>query len=95
MKSIATKAQPAPDHLTGDRKEKGLVVDHIGIKSRMNMAQAMYSKNDEVNFEEIRQSLTEVRNHLDLLRTLFHTLITSLASLLGGKLQELPRKLSS
>lgn len=53
-------------------KEKGLVVDYIGIKSRMNMALAMYSKSDEVNFEDIRQSLTEVRNHLDLLRTLFH-----------------------
>lgn len=43
-------------------KEKGLVVDYIGIKSRMNMAQAMYSKSDEVNFEDIRQSLTEVRS---------------------------------
>ncbi|WP_219927545.1 MULTISPECIES: hypothetical protein [unclassified Aeromonas] len=61
MKNVAVKAQPAPDHLAGDSKAKGLVVDHIGIKSRINMAQAMYSKSDEVNFEEIRQSLTEVR----------------------------------
>ncbi len=49
---------------------------------------------DGVNFEDIRQSLTEVRNHLDLLCTLFHTLITSLASLPGGERQELPGKLS-
>ncbi|MCX2534838.1 HsdR family type I site-specific deoxyribonuclease [Plesiomonas shigelloides] len=54
-------------------KEKGLVVDYIGIKSRMNMALAMYSKADESNIEDIGQSLIEVRNHLDLLATLFHT----------------------
>ncbi|MGM3183540.1 type I restriction endonuclease subunit R [Dickeya oryzae] len=54
-------------------KQKGLVVDYIGIKSRMNMALAMYSKSDETNFEDIRQSLVEVRNHLDLLGKLFHT----------------------
>ncbi|UCQ19737.1 type I restriction endonuclease subunit R [Edwardsiella piscicida] len=54
-------------------KEKGLVVDYIGIKSRMNMALAMYAKADEANIEDIGQSLIEVRNHLDLLATLFHT----------------------
>ncbi|MGY0149059.1 type I restriction endonuclease subunit R [Edwardsiella tarda] len=53
-------------------KEKGLVVDYIGIKSRMNMALAMYSKTDESKIEDIGQSLIEVRNHLDLLATLFH-----------------------
>ncbi|MDA6077528.1 DUF3387 domain-containing protein [Edwardsiella anguillarum] len=53
-------------------KEKGLVVDYIGIKSRMNMALAMYAKADEANIEDIGQSLIEVRNHLDLLATLFH-----------------------
>jgi len=35
-------------------KDKGLVVDYIGIKSRMNQALAMYSKADEANFEDIR-----------------------------------------
>lgn len=58
------------------------------------MALDMYSMSDEVNFEDIRQSLTEVRNHLDLLRPLFHTQITSVASLPGRELQELPGKLS-
>lgn len=52
------------------------------------MALDMYSMSDEVNFEDIRQSLTEVCNHLHLLRPLFHTLITSVASLPGGELQE-------
>ena len=54
-------------------KEKGLVVDYIGIKSRMNMALAMYSKADTSNFEEVQQSIIEVRNHLHLLGQLFHT----------------------
>ncbi|MDN5557731.1 MAG: hypothetical protein L0G58_14225 [Acinetobacter sp.] len=53
-------------------KEKGLVVDYIGIKSRMNMALAMYSKADKSNFEDIQQSLIEVRNHLHLLAQVFH-----------------------
>jgi type I restriction enzyme R subunit len=54
-------------------KEKGLVVDYIGIKSRMNMALAMYSKADKSNFEDIQQSLIEVRNHLHLLGQVLHT----------------------
>ncbi|HGM9746662.1 TPA: type I restriction endonuclease subunit R [Proteus mirabilis] len=53
-------------------KEKGLVVDYIGIKSRMNMALAMYSKADKSNFEDIQQSIVEVRNHLHLLSQVFH-----------------------
>ena len=54
-------------------KEKGLVVDYIGIKSRMNLALAMYSKADKSNFEDVQQSLIEVRNHLHLLAQVFHT----------------------
>ncbi|MGI2130264.1 type I restriction endonuclease subunit R [Shewanella baltica] len=53
-------------------KEKGLVVDYIGIKNRMNMALAMYSKADKSNFEDVQQSLIEVRNHLHLLSQVFH-----------------------
>jgi type I restriction enzyme R subunit len=58
-------------------KDKGLVVDYIGIKSRMNQALAMYSKADESNFEDIRQSLIEVRNHLHLLAQIFHSFDSS------------------
>ena len=58
-------------------KEKGLVVDYIGIKSRMNQALAMYSKADESNFEDVRISVIEVKNHLDLLRQVFHRFDTS------------------
>ncbi len=53
-------------------KEKGLVVDYIGIKKQMNLALAHYNKTDELNFEEIEQSVTVVRDHLELLGTVFH-----------------------
>ncbi|SQD77931.1 type I restriction endonuclease subunit R [Moritella yayanosii] len=53
-------------------KDKGLVVDYIGIKSAMNKALAQYSKTDETNFEDVAASVIEVKNHLDLLARLFH-----------------------
>ncbi len=53
-------------------KNKGLVIDYIGIKKQMNLALAQYNKGDEDNFEDIAQSLIIVRNHLDLLANLFH-----------------------
>jgi len=54
-------------------KNKGLVVDYIGIKKQMNLALAKYNKGDEDNFEDIAESLIIVHNHLDLLVKLFHT----------------------
>ena len=53
-------------------KNKGLVVDYIGIKKQMNLALAKYNQGDEDNFEDIGESLIIVRNHLDLLAKLFH-----------------------
>ena len=53
-------------------KNKGLVVDYIGIKKAMNLALAKYNKGDKDNFEDIQESLIIVRNHLDLLAKLFH-----------------------
>jgi len=53
-------------------KEKGLVVDYIGIKKQMNLALAHYNKADSQNFEEIRQSVVVVKDHLDLLGKIFH-----------------------
>ncbi|KPW01824.1 type I restriction endonuclease subunit R [Pseudoalteromonas sp. P1-11] len=53
-------------------KDKGLVVDYIGIKSEMNKALAQYSKTDKTNFEDITASVIEVKNHLALLAELFH-----------------------
>ena len=53
-------------------KDKGLVVDYIGIKKQMNLALAHYSKTDTANFEDIEQSIIVVKDHIDLLSKLFH-----------------------
>jgi type I restriction enzyme R subunit len=53
-------------------KEKGLVVDYIGIKKQMNLALAHYNKADSQNFEDIEQSLVVVKDHLDLIARIFH-----------------------
>ena len=53
-------------------KTKGLVVDYIGIKHKMNQALAMYSKSDANNIEDIDHSVVVVRDQLDLLSRLFH-----------------------
>lgn len=54
-------------------KNKGLVVDYIGIKKQMNLALAKYNQGDKDNFEDVTESLIIVRNYLDLLAKLFHT----------------------
>ncbi|MBW1852420.1 MAG: DUF3387 domain-containing protein, partial [Deltaproteobacteria bacterium] len=54
------------------QKEKGLIIDYIGIKKQMNLALAHYSKADSANIEEIKQSIVVVRDHLDLMRAIFH-----------------------
>jgi len=54
-------------------KNKGLVIDYIGIKKQMNLALAKYNKGDDDNFEDINQSLVVVKDHLDLLAKLMHT----------------------
>ena len=58
-------------------KNKGLVIDYIGIKTQMNLALKKYSEGDKDNFEDIAESLIIVRNHLDLLARLFHTFDSS------------------
>ncbi|MBD3374763.1 HsdR family type I site-specific deoxyribonuclease [candidate division KSB1 bacterium] len=57
---------------TYEGKEKGLVIDYIGIKKQMNLALAHYNKADQQNIEEIEQSVIVVKDHLDLLNKLFH-----------------------
>ncbi len=52
-------------------KEKGLVVDYIGIKTAMNKALKQFSKIDGQNFEDIKASIVVVKDHLDLLSKLF------------------------
>ena len=61
-----------------ENKEKGLIVDYIGIKSQMNKALAHYSKTDTSNIEEIEQSIVVVKDHLDLLGKILHPFDTTL-----------------
>jgi len=53
-------------------KNKGLVVDYIGIKKQMNLALAQYGAGDKDNFEDVAESVRIVKNHLDLLAKLMH-----------------------
>lgn len=53
-------------------KNKGLVIDYIGIKKYMNLALAKYNKGDDGNFEDVTESIIIVRNHVDLLNKIFH-----------------------
>ena len=53
-------------------KNKGLVVDYIGIKTSMNKALKQFGGGSGDNFEDIATSIVEVRNHLDLLNKAFH-----------------------
>lgn len=54
-------------------KDKGLVVDYIGIKKNMNNALKQYAGggDDGSNIETIEQSITMVKDELDILRRLF------------------------
>ena len=58
-------------------KEKGLVVDYIGIKTAMNKALKQFSQIDSQNFEDINASIVIVKDQLDLLAKLFHRFDTS------------------
>ncbi|MCX8481695.1 MAG: HsdR family type I site-specific deoxyribonuclease [Sediminibacterium sp.] len=61
-----------------EEKNKGLVVDYIGIKKQMNLALKQYSEGDKDNFEDIDKSLIIVRDHIELLSNIFYTFNNSL-----------------
>lgn len=69
-------------------KNKGLVVDYIGIKKAMNLALAKYNKVDQDNIEDIDLSIVAVRNQLDLLAKIFHN-FDSLNYFKGSALSQL------
>ena len=52
-------------------KEKGLVVDYIGIKKQMNLALAQYSKSETSSIEDIKETVTVLKDHLELLAAMF------------------------
>ena len=53
-------------------KNKGLVVDYIGIKKQMNLALAEFGNIDGKDVEDIEKSIAVVKDHLDLLHKIFH-----------------------
>ena len=53
-------------------KDKGLVIDYIGIKNNMNYALAKFNNADQNEFEDIDKAITIVKDQLDLLRKIFH-----------------------
>lgn len=55
-----------------ENKNKGLIVDYIGIKSQMNKALKKYTKGEGQNIEEINKSIIVVKDQLDLLAKMFH-----------------------
>lgn len=57
---------------TYEGKEKGIVVDYIGIRKKMNEALKQYSAGSAENIEDISTAVVEFRNHLDLLEKLMH-----------------------
>jgi len=52
-------------------KNKGLIVDYIGIKKHMKIALKRFSKVDKSDFEDVSESIIAVKNHLDLLKRMF------------------------
>lgn len=54
-------------------KEKGLIVDYIGIKSNMNVALKRYAQGEDNKdtVENIEQSVTMVKDELDIIRRMF------------------------
>lgn len=52
-------------------KDKGLIVDYIGIKNSMNIALKKYTDYKENDLEEIAESIVIVRDSLDVLDTIF------------------------
>lgn len=53
-------------------KDKGLIVDYVGIKKNMNLALKKYTNFETEEFEGIEQSITIVKDQLEVLGQMFH-----------------------
>lgn len=53
-------------------KDKGLIVDYIGIKKNMNVALKKYTNYEGEEFEGVEQAITIVKDQLDVLHQMFH-----------------------
>lgn len=57
---------------TYEGKEKGLIVDYIGIKKYMNQALGKYTNFDSEEFEEVEEAVKLVKNELNVLHNMFY-----------------------
>lgn len=53
-------------------KEKGVIVDYIGIKKNMNLALKKYTNFENDEFEGVEQSIIIVKDQLEVLGQMFH-----------------------
>lgn len=53
-------------------KDKGLIVDYIGIKKNMNLALKKYTNFENDEFEGVQQSIIIVKDQLEVLSQMFH-----------------------
>jgi type I restriction enzyme R subunit len=53
-------------------KDKGLIVDYIGIKKNMNLALKKYTNFETDEFEGVEQSIIIVKDQLEVLDQMFH-----------------------
>lgn len=58
-------------------KDKGLIVDYIGIKKNMNIALKKYTNFECDKFEGIEQSVNIVKDQLEVLAQMFHSFNSS------------------
>ena len=58
-------------------KEKGLIVDYIGIKKNMNLALKKYTNFESEEFEGVEQSVTIVKDQLEVIGQMFHNFNSS------------------
>lgn len=69
-------------------KEKGLIVDYIGIKKAMNAALKKYTGDDNEEFEDTDKAVDIVKDQIDVLNAMFNT-FNSTNYFTGTPLQQL------
>ena len=69
-------------------KDKGLIVDYIGIKKNMNLALKKYTNFECEEFEGVEQSITIVKDQLEVLGQMFHN-FNSIAFFAGTPKEQL------
>ena len=69
-------------------KDKGLIVDYIGIKKNMNLALKKYTNFESEEFEGVEQAVNIVKDQLEVLGQIFHN-FNSAAFFNGSPVEQL------